>query len=228
MFEKANCELWELLDFCLPFSEFISLTQYKTNSRLAPVPANTTVKTRSAAPTCAKPARPWLLGRGGSRVYRGGENLGMEGPEDNGGEGQLGREPGYSGGGQFFPKENLCKLLFVWILLSLSLVKVLVKVKFSLAPLVFVQYATACDQGLSAETCNASWKYILREKMRGVCLLSNKRSEEKLGTSWIPDLIDATWLVKVFFSYLLTMVYWLVNMPCLAVEDSSIGDLVSH
>ena len=37
----------------------------------------------------------------------------MEGPEDNGGEGQLGREPGYSGGGQFFPKENLCKFLFV-------------------------------------------------------------------------------------------------------------------
>ena len=37
------------MDFCLPFSEFISLTQYKTNSRLAPVPANTTVKTRSAA-----------------------------------------------------------------------------------------------------------------------------------------------------------------------------------
>ena len=50
---------------------------------------------------------------GGSSVYRGGENLGMEGPEDNGGEGQLGREPGYSGGDQFFPKENLCKLLFV-------------------------------------------------------------------------------------------------------------------
>ena len=60
----------------------------------------------------------------------------MEGPEDNGGEGQLGREPGYSGGGQFFPKENLCKLLFVRILLSLSLVKVIVKVKFGLAPLV--------------------------------------------------------------------------------------------
>ena len=56
--------------------------------------------------------------------------------EVNGGEGQLGREPGYSGGGQFFPKENLCKLLFVWILLSLSLVKVIVKVKFGLAPLV--------------------------------------------------------------------------------------------
>ena len=35
------------------------------------------------------------------------------GHEDNGGEGQLGREPGYSGGGQFFPKENHCKLLFV-------------------------------------------------------------------------------------------------------------------
>ena len=52
------------------------------------------------------------LVKGGSRVYRGGENLGMEGPEDNGGEGQLGREPGYSGGGQFFLKENLCKLLF--------------------------------------------------------------------------------------------------------------------
>ena len=36
----------------------------------------------------------------------------MEGPEDDGGEGQLGRELGSSGGGQFFPKENLCKLLF--------------------------------------------------------------------------------------------------------------------
>ena len=45
------------------------------------------------------------------------------GHEDNGGEGQLGREPGYSGGGQFFPKENLCKLLFVRILLSLSQVQ---------------------------------------------------------------------------------------------------------
>ena len=56
------------------------------------------------------------------------------GHEDNGGEGQLGREPGYSGGGQFFPKENLCKLLFVRILLSLSLVKV----KFGPAPFVFV------------------------------------------------------------------------------------------
>ena len=59
------------------------------------------------------------------------------------------------------------------------------KVKFGLALFVYVQYATACDQGLSAETCNASWKYIMREKMRGVCLLSNKRSEEKLGTSWL-------------------------------------------
>ena len=46
------------------------------------------------------------LVKGGSRVYRGGENLGMGGPEDNGGEGQLGREPGYFGGGQFFPKKN--------------------------------------------------------------------------------------------------------------------------
>ena len=46
-----------------------------------------------------------------------------------------------------------------------------VKVKFNLAPFVFVlvQYATACDQGLSAETCNASWKYIQR-KNEG-CLL---------------------------------------------------------
>ena len=49
---------------------------------------------------------------GGSSVFRGGESLGKEGPEDDGGEGQLGREPGSSGGGQFFPKENLCKLLF--------------------------------------------------------------------------------------------------------------------
>ena len=161
MFEKANCELWELLDFCLPFSEFISLTQYKTNSRLAPVPANTTVKTRSAAPTCAKPARPWLLGRGGSRVYRGGENLGMEGPEDNGGEGQLGREPGYSGGGQFFFQRRI----FVNFCLHRILLSLLwVKVKFGLALFGYVQYATACDQGLSAETCKASWKYILRKK----------------------------------------------------------------
>ena len=97
----------------------------------------------------------------------------MEGPEDNGGEGQLGREPGYSGGGQFFPKENLCKLLFVRILLSLSLVKV----KFGLAPFVFVQYATACDQGLSAETVETIFR-----KNENVRLLS-KRSEEKLGMS---------------------------------------------
>ena len=55
-------------------------------------------------------------------------------------------------GVNFFPKENLCKLLFVRILLSLSQVKV----KFGLAPFVFVQYATAYDQGLSAKTCNAS------------------------------------------------------------------------
>ena len=74
------------------------------------------------------------------------------GHEDIGGEGQLGREPGCPGGDQFFPREDLCKLLFVRILLSLSLVKV----KFGLAPFVIVQYATACDQGLSAETCNAS------------------------------------------------------------------------
>ena len=60
------------------------------------------------------------------------------GHEDNGGEGQLGREPGYSGGGQFFPKENLCKLLFVRILLSLSQVKV----NFGHAPFVFVQHVT--------------------------------------------------------------------------------------
>ena len=52
----------------------------------------------------------------------------------------------------FFPREDLCKLLFVRIFLFLSLVKV----KFGLAPFVIVQYATACDQGLSAETCNAS------------------------------------------------------------------------
>ena len=38
-----------------------------------------------------------------------------------------------------------------------------VKVKVDLAPFVFLQYA-ACDQVLSAETCNTSWKYILRKK----------------------------------------------------------------
>ena len=78
--------------------------------------------------------------------------MAWRGHEDIGGEGQLGREPGCPGGDQFFPREDICKLLFVRILLSLSLVKV----KFGLAPLVFLQYATACDQGLSAETCNAS------------------------------------------------------------------------
>ena len=50
------------------------------------------------------------------------------------------------------------------ILLSLSLVKV----KFGLAPFVFVQYATACDQGLSAEIVMRV-ENISREKMRGVC-----------------------------------------------------------
>ena len=44
-------------------------------------------------------------------------------------------------GVNFFPKENLCKLLFVRNLLSLSQVKV----TFGLAPFVFVQFATACD-----------------------------------------------------------------------------------
>ena len=75
----------------------------------------------------------------------------MDGPEDNGGEGQLGRKPGYSGGGQFFPKENLCKLLFApnftFTFISES----------EFRPCTFcLQYATACDQGLSAKTCNAS------------------------------------------------------------------------
>ena len=146
---------------------------------LVPLPANTTFKTRSAA------RRPHV--RGACSALAVGEGLvsaerrkisAWRGHEDNGGEGQLGREPGYSGGGQFFPKENLCKLLFVWILLSLSLVKVLVKVKFSLAPFVFVQYATACDQGLSAETCNASWKYIQR-KNEGCLLVVYKEIWEK-------------------------------------------------
>ena len=58
-------------------------------------------------------ACPALVNRGGEVSAEEEKNLGKEGPEDNGGEGQLGREPGYSGGGQFFPKENLCKLLFV-------------------------------------------------------------------------------------------------------------------
>ena len=31
-----------------------------------------------------------------------------------------------------------------------------VRVKFGIAPFYSAQYATACDQGLSAETCNAS------------------------------------------------------------------------
>ena len=41
-----------------------------------------------------------------------------------------------------------------------------VKVKFGLAPFSFVQYATACDQGQSAEACYASGN-IVREKYEG-------------------------------------------------------------
>ena len=98
------------------------------------------------APICAEHARPWLY-EVVKCLQRRRKILAWRGHEDIGGEGQLGREPGCPGGDQFFPR-----LLFVRILLSLSLVKV----KFGLAPFVTVQYATACDQGLSAETCNAS------------------------------------------------------------------------
>ena len=104
---------------------------------LVPLPANTTFKTRSAARRPhVRSACPALIIGGVKCLQRRRNISAWRGHEDNGGEGQLGREPGYSGGGQFFPKENLCKLLFVWILLSLSLVKVIVKVKFGLAPLV--------------------------------------------------------------------------------------------
>ena len=81
---------------------------------LVPLPANTTFKTRSAA------RRPHVRGAcpaliiGGVKCLQRRKNISAwRGHEDNGGEGQLGREPGYSGGDQFFPKENLCKLLFV-------------------------------------------------------------------------------------------------------------------
>ena len=128
--------------------------------------------------------RPWLS-EGVKSLQRGRKISAWRGHEDSGGEGQLGREPGRPGGDQFFPWEDLCKLLFVWILLSLSLVKVLVKVKFSLAPLVFVQYATACDQGLSAETCNASWKYIQRKNEGCLLLIVYTEIWGKIRTSWL-------------------------------------------
>ena len=106
---------------------------------LVPLPADTTFKTRSAA------RRPHVRGAcpaliiGGVKCLQRRRNISAwRGHEDNGGEGQLGREPGYSGGGQFFLKENLCKLLFVRILLSLSQVKV----NFGHAPFVFVQHVT--------------------------------------------------------------------------------------
>ena len=119
------------------------------------------------APLCVEPAWPWSS-EGVKCLQRRRNISAWRGHEDNGGEGQLGREPGYSGGGQFFPKENLCKLLFVWILLSLSLVKVIVKVKFGLAPLVLysmqqhVTRAWAPKHVMRVEN-------ISREKMRGVC-----------------------------------------------------------
>ena len=104
---------------------------------LVPLPTITIFNIRSAArrPTCVEPARPWLS-EGVKSLQRGRKISAWRGHEDSGGEGQLGREPGRPGGDQFFPWEDLCKLLFVWILLSLSLVKVIVKVKFGLAPLV--------------------------------------------------------------------------------------------
>ena len=60
------------------------------------------------------------------------------------------------GGAQFFPSRICTCVLLSRISLSLSLSLLGVKVKFGLAPFSFVQYATACDQGQSAETCYAS------------------------------------------------------------------------
>ena len=51
----------------------------------------------------------------------------------------------------FFQEKIFVNFCLSWILLSLSKVKV----KFNLAPFCFC-FSTACDQGLSAETCNAS------------------------------------------------------------------------
>ena len=87
------------------------------------MPADTTFKTRSAA------RRPYVRGACPALVNRGGEvsaeeekNLGKEGPEDNGGEGQLGREPGYSGpeGVNFFQRRIFVNFCLHRILLSLS------------------------------------------------------------------------------------------------------------
>ena len=57
------------------------------------------------------------------------------------------------GGAQFFPSRICTCVLLSRISLSLSLSLLGVKVKFGLAPFSFVQYATASDQGQSAETC---------------------------------------------------------------------------
>ena len=64
-------------------------------------------------------------------------------------------------GSIFFPSA-----IFTFVLLSqISLLLLRVTVKFGFAPFCFDQYATACEQGQSAETCYASWN-ILREKLQ--------------------------------------------------------------
>ena len=55
------------------------------------------------------------------------------GHEDNGGEGQLGREPGCPGGNNFFQERIFVNFCLPWISHSLSQVKV----KFNLAPFCF-------------------------------------------------------------------------------------------
>ena len=102
--------------------------------------------------------------------------LGKEGPRGRWRRGtRLGGTWVAPEGLNFFPSRICTCVLLSRISLSLSLSLLGVKVKFGLAPFSFVQYATAFDQGQSAETCYASWN-ILREKYRKG-FLSIKRSE---------------------------------------------------
>ena len=97
-------------------------------------------------------ACPALVIRGGEVSAEEEKISAWRGHEDNGGEGQLGREPGCPGGNNFFQERIFVNFCLPWISLSLSQVKV----NSTLHLFALVQYTTACDQGLSAETCNAS------------------------------------------------------------------------
>ena len=87
----------------------------------------------------------------------------------------------------FFPST-----IFTCVLLSqISLLLLWVTVKFGFAPFCFDQYATACEQGQSAETCYASWN-ILREKLQERVIVYQEVWEK------IEEHHDCLFLVVIF------------------------------